>query len=68
MSGLFNSEPPVAEKSPGVIAVESALKKMWRGPSELKYSIKFAEVNGSGNGPSGVGVPADVAAGVAATV
>src|SRR6266852_215001 len=38
ISGLFNVVPPVEDKSPGVIAVESALKKIWRRPSELKVS------------------------------
>ena len=39
MSGLFSTLPAVAEKFPGVMAVESPLKKILRGPSELKNSI-----------------------------
>jgi hypothetical protein len=67
MSGLFKIFPPVEEKFPGVMAVESPLKKTWRSPSELKVSTALLAPNGFGNGPAeppnGV-----AAAGVAATV
>ncbi len=42
MSGLFNTVPPVEEKFPGVIAVESALKKIRRRPSEVNGSTYYS--------------------------
>jgi hypothetical protein len=48
MSGFWRRRPPVAEKSPGVIGVPSAWKKMRRGPSELESSTTFSELNGFG--------------------
>src|ERR1700722_19125265 len=38
MSGFWRIAPPVEEKFPAVIAVPFALKKTWRGPSELNNS------------------------------
>src|SRR5579859_5696494 len=38
MSGFCRIAPPVDKKFPGVIGEPSALKKTWRGPSELKVS------------------------------
>ena len=46
MSGFCSTVPPVELTSPGVIGVPSGLKKMWRGPSELKNSTGSAVVNG----------------------
>jgi len=63
ISGLFNTVPPLDEKLPGVIAVESPLKKIWRGPSELKNSTWLLALNALGYGPLGVGAPADEHAG-----
>ncbi len=57
-SGCWMIWPPVEEKSPGVIAELSALKKTWRVPSELNVSTTLKELNGNGKGPM---------AGVAAT-
>src|SRR5712692_4192791 len=59
ISGLLRTVPPVEEKLPGLMAVESPLKKMWRSPSELKVSTTLLALKGLGNGPL---------AGVAATV
>src|SRR5215813_639982 len=67
MSGFCSRVPPVAEKSPGVIGVLFALKKMRLGPSELNNSTVFVELKGFGNGPEGFGGAAKLAAGVAAT-
>ena len=45
----------MAEKSPGVIGVPSAWKKMRRGPSELNPSTTFDELKGFGKAaPAGV--------------
>src|SRR5579863_4455147 len=68
VSGLFKIWPPVEEKFPGVIAVESPLKKICRRPPEVKNALGLEALNGRGNGPLGVGKPADTDAGVAATV
>src|SRR5262245_23693261 len=55
MSGFWRRSPPVAEKSPGVIGVPSAWKKMRRGPSELKVSTTFDGLKGFGKAaPAGV--------------
>jgi len=68
MSGFCIRVPPVEEKSPGVIGVLFALKKMRLGPSELNNSTVFVELKGFGNGPKGFGgAPKGLAAGVAAT-
>src|SRR5215475_1266756 len=48
MSGFWRRRPPVAEKSPGVIGVPSAWKKMRRGPSELNLSTTFDGLKGFG--------------------
>ena len=42
MSGFCRTVPPVDEKSPGVMAVPSGLKKMRRSPSELNVSTGLA--------------------------
>ena len=41
MSGFCLTVPPDEEKFPGVIGEPSGLKKMRRGPSELKVSTGF---------------------------
>src|SRR5262252_7203763 len=68
ISGLRRTCPPVDETFPGVSAAPADVKKMWRGPSELKGSTTFVELNGLGNGPVGAPNVNAVAAGVAATV
>ena len=40
--------PPVELELPGVMAVPSALKKIRRGPSEVKTSDSLLELKGSG--------------------
>jgi hypothetical protein len=55
ISGFWRTRPHVAEKSPGVIGVPSAWKKMRRGPSELNPSTTFDELKGFGKAaPAGV--------------
>ena len=51
MSGFWRTVPPVDEKFPGVIGLPSAWKNTRLGPSELKVSTTFEELNGFGNGP-----------------
>src|SRR5260370_40035961 len=53
-SGLFRTVPPLVpnRKLPAVTGLPFALKKIRRGPSELKVSTWLVDENGFGEGPT----------------